>query len=119
MKKTIKRAKNGFKEAVFSTITGFIVTFIINTLVNSGWIPDYFLTLFAIFNIIGNILTVNKMRFWGIFYTVGWLVASLVFAVVFPDILSTLDIILNIMTPIIIFVVRFLFWVSGKVMEKI
>src|SRR5512137_2444888 len=116
MKRSTKKIRVGFKESVVSIIIGFILTLLISTLVGNGWIPDYSLTLFTVFNIIGNILTLNKMRFWGLFYTIGWMVASLAFVIAFPDLLSTLEIVLNIMAPVLILVIRFLYWIRVKIL---
>jgi hypothetical protein len=119
MKRSTKKIKGGFKESVLSIIIGFILTLLISTLVGNGWIPDYSLTLFTILNVIGNILTLNKMRFWGLFYTIGWMFASLAFVIAFPDLLSTLEIVLNIMAPVLILFIRFLYWIRGKILQQV
>ncbi len=119
MKRSTKKLNNGFKESVISIVTGFILTLAINALVSYGLIPDYSLTIFTILNVIGNLLTLNKMRFWGLFYSVGWMFASLVFVILFPDLLSTLEIVLNIMAPFLILVIRLLFWFRGKLLQKV
>jgi hypothetical protein len=119
MKRSTKKIKVGFKESVLSIITGFILTLLISILVGNGWIPDYSLTLFTLVNVIGNILTLYKMRFWGLFYTIGWMFASLAFVIAFPDLLSTLEIVLNIMAPVLILFIRFLFWIRGKILQQV
>ena len=48
------------------------------------------------------------MRYWGLFYTLGWLVATLLFSAE----LSTLSLILNTVFPVLILATRFGLWVK-------
>jgi hypothetical protein len=104
----MKKIKNGFLQAIISIVTGIILTIILNFLVEEGIIPGYSLLLFTAFNVIANLLTIQKMRYWGLFYTLGWLVATLLFSAE----LSTTELVLNTVFPVLILATRFGLWVK-------
>jgi len=51
-----------------------------------------------------NILLIKSMLSWGVFYTIGWLIGSVVFFEV--GLLGTWDIILYIVLPVAVLIVR-------------
>ena len=106
--KPVKKLGSGLKAAIIGVVFGIILTFLINFMVEVGWLPDFAQPVFSVVSIIGNILTLTKMRSWGIFYTVGWLSGSFLFM----GMMSTTDLVLNIVVPILIFLIRFVLWVK-------
>jgi hypothetical protein len=69
----IPSGSDGFARAVSEAVTGLVVILIARAfLVSSGYGSLAFLV--NIFSIIGIILLVDKMPFWGIGYTLGWLI---------------------------------------------
>jgi hypothetical protein len=115
IKKPVRRIKNGFRQAVISVIIGLLLTWVIDFLVARGTLPAYSATVFGIINIIVNLISINKMKFWGIFYTVGWLAGSILFFNIF----STSDYIFNLIAPILMFAIRLLLWFRSKVLKRI
>jgi hypothetical protein len=107
----MKKLKTGIFQAISSTVVGLILTALISYSSKEGWIPSYSLLLFSIFNIMANILTINKMRRWGIFYTLGWLIASFIFNAM--GLLESVDLVFNIVVPFVILFARFVLWIRG------
>ncbi len=108
----MKRLKSGLSQVISSTLIGLIVTAVIAFCVNKEWIPSYSLTLFSVFNILANVLTMNKMRRWGIFYTFGWLAGSFIFNAL--GLMGTLDMVFNIVIPLVILLFRFMLWIRNS-----
>jgi hypothetical protein len=105
----MKKFKKGLVQAVVSVVVGLLLTALVGFLVNDKLVPAYALTIFTIFNIISNILTMNSMRSWGIFYTVGWLLGSLLFN--YLGLMGTTDFIINLVVPIAIMALRLFLWI--------
>lgn len=79
MKRRSKKFKFGLKQIIIEIITGLLTTFVLAWLSNQGWLPNYVRLGVNIFLIIANILLIRKMWTWGIFYTLGWVLGSVVF----------------------------------------
>lgn len=107
----MKRLKSGLYQATLSVVVGLILMTAVGFCTNKGWIPSYSPLLLSLFNILANILTLNKMRRWGIFYTFGWLAGSFVFSTL--GWMETADLIFNIAVPIVLFLIRFLLWLKN------
>ena len=107
----MKRLKSGLYQAISSVLIGLILTASVGFCTRQGWIPSYSPLLLIVFNIMANIFTLNKMRRWGIFYTLGWLAGSFVFDAV--GFMETTDLIFNILAPVILFLVRLLLWLKS------
>jgi hypothetical protein len=108
----MKRLRSGLIQAISSVFIGLALTAAVGLCTRQGWIPAYSPLLLSLFNIIANIFTLNKMRRWGIFYTIGWLAGSLVFNAL--GLLETTDLIFNVVVPIILFLVRLLLWLKNS-----
>jgi hypothetical protein len=111
-KKTNSSLKSGFLQAIISLAIGIFLTYILGYLVSKEIIPSYSLTVFAIFNLLSNIISVRSMGSWGFFYTIGWLAGSLMFKEI--GFLDTTDFILNIIVPIAILALRLLLWTRKR-----
>jgi hypothetical protein len=98
----MKRIKKGFIQAIVSIITGILLTWVITFLVNKTVIPGYSIIIFTTLSLIANIISINKMGRWGLFYTIGWLVGTLLF----KEMLSTTSFILNVIFPVLILIIR-------------
>ena len=94
---------------------GILLFYILGYLVNKELIPSYSLTIFGIFNILSNLISIISMRSWGIFYTIGWLAGSLIFKEM--GLLDTTDFILNIIVPIAILALRLILWTRKRVKQ--
>ena len=81
----MKKLKSGFLQAISSVIIGFLVT------------------------AVANVITLRKVRSWGIFYTLGWLGGSFLFKE--AGLLETFDFVLNIIAPIGILFTRLIIWI--------
>jgi hypothetical protein len=102
--KKIKKFKFGLKQVIGEVFTGLLTTFVLTMLANQGWLPDNVLLIINIVLIVGNILLIRKMWSWGVFYTVGWLIGSIVFFQI--GLFSTWQIILYLVLPIAALVMR-------------
>lgn len=114
-KKSNSSLKSGFLQAVISLVMGILLFYILGYLVNKELIPSYSLTIFGIFNILSNLISIISMRSWGIFYTIGWLAGSLIFKEM--GLLDTTDFILNIIVPIAILALRLILWTRKRVKQ--
>jgi len=81
---------------------GIVITAIMKALVDDGLIPTYFIWLFVLVGILGNIATINSDRLAGTVYTIGWLVGGLLLR----DVLEPFDFIIYIVAPIVILILR-------------
>jgi hypothetical protein len=77
--KGLKKLKLGLKQIVVEVITGLLTSLVLSTLSDAGWLPEDIRFWVNIFLIIGNLLLLKSMLTWGVFYTLGWLVGSIVF----------------------------------------
>jgi hypothetical protein len=112
----MKKIKSGLGQAIISTLIGLFLLAAVSFCVNKGWIPSYSSVLLSIFNILTNILSMRKMRKWGIYYTAGWLAGAFIFNAF--GLFDTIDIIFNIVAPIVIFLIRFVLWIKNS-MQKV
>jgi hypothetical protein len=111
----LKKLKSGLGQAVVSTLIGLILVLAISYLVKMGWIPAYSTTILSFFNIAASILAMRKMRRWGIFYAIGWLAGAFLFNAL--GLFETIDVIFNIVAPIVILILRFLLWVKNSLQK--
>jgi hypothetical protein len=108
----MKKFKTGLVQAVSSVVLGLVLTAAVGYLAKNGWLPDYSVIILSVFNIIANLLTLRKMRGWGIFYTLGWLGGSLLFKLL--GLMDTLDFYFNVLAPCLIFCLRIGLWLGGS-----
>ncbi len=104
MKRRVKKFKIGLKQIIIEILTGLLTTFILTFLTRQGWLPYYVRLGINIFLIIGNILLIRKMWSWGLFYTLGWVIGSVVFFVL--GMLTTWEAILYIVLPVLALLAR-------------
>jgi hypothetical protein len=104
----LKKLKKGFTQAVVGIIAGLVLTFIINFLAEKGILPKQAVTVYGIISLIINILTMNSVGAAGLIYTIGWLGGSLLFI----NMMSQQDIVINIIIPAILLVIRCFRWVK-------
>lgn len=112
----MKKLKSGLLQAIFSALIGLILTTIVGLCAKQGWIPSYSPLVLSVINIILNIITINKMRRWGIFYTFGWLAGSFAFKAL--GLMDTTDLIFNIIVPVAILVIRLILWFRSLLPES-
>lgn len=101
--------QKGLAGAVVGGVMGFLLITIVNSFAEDGTIPEYFVWLFGLFSIIVNIATLNALQYLGFFYTIGWLIGSLLLI----DLLGPVGIAFNIAGPIVILILRVWFWFKG------
>lgn len=102
--------RRGIAEAIISVVMGLLLITIVNSFVQDGLLPKYFVWLFGILSIIANLATLNSFRSVGILYSIGWLIGS--YLVI--SLLSPIDIVFNIAGPIIILILRVWFWIRDN-----
>jgi len=112
----MKKIKAGLVKAISSAIIGFFVTTVVTFLANKGYIPSYSIIILSVFNMITSILTMLKMRRWGIYYAIGWVISSAILA--WMGLLGTTGIIFNIVIPSGILLIRLILWLSKPVIPK-
>jgi hypothetical protein len=112
----MKKIKTGLTQSVASIVIGFVITTAVAFLAEKGWIPSYSVILLSLFNIITSILSMLKMRRWGVFYAIGWLISSIVFAWI--GLLGTTGIIFNIIVPLAILGIRLMLWINQPILRR-
>lgn len=105
----MNKFQKGIAESITGIVTGFMLITIVNAYVKDGVIPEYFVWLFGLLSIIVHIVTVNSFRYAGLFYTIGWLVGSLLLR----DLLGPVEIAFNIAGPIVILILRISSWIKS------
>ncbi len=100
----MKKFKLGLKQILIEVVTGFLTTLVLNALSNAGFLPENIALFVNIFLIVSNIILAMSMLSWGLFYTVGWLIGSLIFFE--AGMLGSWDFILYIILPLIVIVAR-------------
>ncbi len=93
----MKKLRKGFKAMVAAFITSFILVGAVNFLVDKEILPGYSATVLLVFNIVMSIISLPKMRRWGISYAIGWLAGAIILAVL--GLMDTVGIVLNIIAP--------------------
>jgi hypothetical protein len=107
----MSKVQQGLVEAVTSLLGGFLLTILIDSLARDNSIPVYFVWLFGVFNILFNLATLNSYRRVSLLYTIGWLAGS----VFMFDMLSPLDIALNIACPVVIIILKCWYWIKNSI----
>jgi hypothetical protein len=107
----MKRLKSGLYQAILSVLVGLILAASVGFCTRQGWIPAYSPLILSLFNIIANLLTLYKMRRWGIFYTFGWLSGSFIFSAL--GLMEPADLVFNIVVPLVLLLVRLLLWITS------
>jgi len=113
LKKKVNKFKFGFKQIIIEVLTGLLTTFVLAWLTNQGYLPDTVTRVINIILIIMNILLIKSMLSWGVFYTIGWLIGSVIFFEI--GLLGTWDIILYIVLPVAVLIVRLFIAVKRSV----
>ena len=98
----MNKLPRGIQESIYGIIAGIIIATMMKALVEDGLLPSYFVWIFILVGIIGNIVTIKSLRLTGTVYTIGWLIGGLIL----KDILDPIDFIIYIVIPIIILVLR-------------
>jgi hypothetical protein len=106
----MNKLQQGIAESITGIVVGLMLTTIIVSFAEDGILPDYFVWLFGLVSIVINIVTINSFRYTGLLYTIGWLIG----AILMKDILGTVGIIFNIAGPIVIIILRIIFWFKGS-----
>jgi len=105
----MNRLQKGMAEATTGIVLGTMLTIMVDAFAKDGTLPSYFVLLFGLFSVIGNIVTIKSFQYAGVLYTVGWLIGSWIMR----DILSPVDIVFNIAAPIVILILRAYFWIKN------
>ena len=105
----ISKADSGINRAIKDIIDGFVIAVIIRSIL--GAYNLYFLVvIFDIASIIAIIYLFEKMKYWSILYSIGWIIGVLLFI----SILSPNEVILY----VVIFVIVIYLKISRKIKGK-
>jgi hypothetical protein len=113
----MRKLKSGLMQAASSTLIGLILVSATSYFAKQGWIPSYSPILLGVFNIVASVLTLSKMRRWGIFYGLGWLAGAFIFNAL--GLLGTVDIVFNIAAPIVIMLLRLLIVIRNSLQRAV
>jgi len=105
----MNKIQNAIAEAITGALLGSILMITVNAFAKDGTLPQYFVWLFGLFSFVANVVALNKLRFAGLLYSIGWLIGSWLFI----SLLSPIDIAFNIAGPIIIIILRVSFWIKS------
>ena len=94
--------QRGLQQSMLGVIGGIVIAAVLKSLAGDGLLPSYFVWLFIIVGIAGNIATINSNRLAGTVYTIGWLVGGLILR----DALEPVDFIVYTVAPIVILILR-------------
>ena len=98
----MKKIGKGLKEALLGILVWFVLAFLVNYFAKDGLLSPPFVLGFSVISIIVNIMTLNSMRSFGFFYTIGWLAGSLLL----KNLLGPLDFIINVIAPVVFLFLR-------------
>ncbi|MBX5321917.1 MAG: hypothetical protein ACQXXG_02865 [Candidatus Bathyarchaeia archaeon] len=70
----MSKLEYGFVRAISEIVAGFVMSVFLSSFVNAGLIPDSFVLLFHVLNVLSTVLLVFAMPFWATSYSIGWLV---------------------------------------------
>ena len=106
----MNKVQRGLAEAITGIVLGIILMTTVNAFAQDGTLPKYFVVLFGLFSFVANIVTLNYLRFAGLSYSIGWLIGAWLVI----SLLSPIDIVFNIVGPIIIIILRIWFWIKSE-----
>jgi hypothetical protein len=102
----MKKVQRGIAEAMVGIVLGVVLTTVVDSFVKNGTLPSYSVWLLGLFNIVGNLMTIDDLRYGGTLYTIGWLIGSWLLR----SMMGPVDIAFNIAGPIVILLLRGWFW---------
>ena len=71
-------SQNGFRTAIFGTVTGFAIYLLIQAIANQLGLGEITAFGLTVCSIILMMKTVEKMSYWSISYLIGWLLGTVV-----------------------------------------
>jgi hypothetical protein len=74
----MSRAEYGLRRAITEVIMGFVTSYIVSALVNSGLILPQYKLLFDLMNILAIISLIYVIPYWGTTYLTGWLIGMMI-----------------------------------------
>jgi hypothetical protein len=101
---------HGFKRAFTSIIIGFILAPLLKYVLNYYDLAE-FIILFYLISFIGIFLLYKKMKFWSIWYSLGWIIGILIFY----QLLDRIELIFY----IIIFIIAIVYNMKNKIKRKL
>lgn len=106
----MNKVQKGIAEAIAGIVAGVILITTVNAFAQDGTLPQYFVWLFGLLSFVANVVTLDKLRLGGLLYAIGWLIGSLLVI----SLLSPIDIVFNIVGPIIIIILRIWSWIKSE-----
>jgi hypothetical protein len=104
------KIQKGIAEAITGIVLGTLLIIIVNSFAQDGTLPTYFVWVFGLLIFIANLASLNYLRVAGLWYSIGWLIGSLLII----SLLSPLDIVFNIAGPIVIIGLRAWVWIKNS-----
>jgi hypothetical protein len=111
----MKKFGIGFVQVIVQILLGLATPLVINILVKSGYLSSEALPWISLILLVINIIMILTMKSWGIIYTLGWLIGSLIFLKF--GLLDTASILVYIVAPVVLLVFR-LFLLIRKPFRK-
>ncbi len=102
--KSINKFKIGLKQIIIEISTGLLTTLILLGLTHFRILSEDVKLFVTIFIIVGNILLIRSMLSWGIFYTLGWLIGSVIFFQV--GLIQSWEILVYLVLPVAVLIAR-------------
>jgi hypothetical protein len=96
------RFEQGYKKSVETILSGIIIAAVIRSFL-AVYNIEYLIILFDIISIISILFLFEKMKYWGIGYTIGWIIGILLFV----SILSIWEVILYLIIFVVTLVIKF------------
>ncbi len=110
--RSLTRFKIGLKQVIIETAVGLLTTLILLGLTRYGIFPTNVQLFINIFIIVGNILLIWSMLSWGIFYTLGWLIGSVIFFQI--GLVQSWEIIVYLILPGVVLIARVILMLKKK-----
>lgn len=103
-------ANYGIKRAIGEIVSGIVTSAIVNAFVSSGLLPSGYVFLFGLINMIGTITLILSMPYWGVTYTLGWILG--VYLMAQSELIGILEVIIYLGVPIAVLIFRIISWLE-------
>lgn len=107
----MSRLEHGFRRAVTEIVGGIVFSAIMVAFASSGLIPDSFVLIFHLLNVLSTILLIFTIPFWTTSYIIGWLFGLWIMSS--SGLIGILELLIY-LVPLVILVIRGLKSIAGS-----